>query len=423
MYPDFFCIFRFQLSAFHPHPPIFAPNLDTGMTFRRVKLLLVVVCSLFSVMSSNRVSAQETAANSSEKTQEPAKAKKEGAIDPAKIILEHVGDSHEFHFFAFRGHQVAIPLPVLLYTASKGISFFMYSKFDDGNEVFDGYRVIGERFLKESHLEDAKDAKGQQVYTKGKIYAVDAQGMPDISVKVYDFSFTRNVVQLFLALILLVWLMTGVARQYARGKGVKTAPTGFQNAVEPIITFVRDEVGKPNLGHNYEKYMPYLLTIFFLILINNLIGLIPGTANVTGNIAFTAMLGLISLVVILYNTNKHFWLHIFWPPVPGFVKPIMAPVELLGIFTKPFALIIRLFANMLSGHIIILSFICLIFIFGAMNTALGWGTSPFFVLLTVFIYMIDILVAFIQAFIFANLTAVFIGQAFEGEHQEEEANH
>jgi F-type H+-transporting ATPase subunit a len=165
--------------------------------------------------------------------------------------------------------------------------------------------------------------------------------------------------------------------------------------------------------------MPFLLTVFFFILINNLIGLIPGTANVTGNIAFTAVLGLISFAVILFSSNKHYWGHIAWPPVPLGVKPIMIPVEIMGIFTKPFALIIRLFANMISGHIIILSFICLIFIFGAMNTALGWGTSPFFVLLAVFIYLLEILVAFIQAFIFANLTAVFIGQAFEGGHHDE----
>jgi F-type H+-transporting ATPase subunit a len=164
--------------------------------------------------------------------------------------------------------------------------------------------------------------------------------------------------------------------------------------------------------------MPFLLTVFFFILINNLIGLVPGTANVTGNIAFTAMLGIISFIVIMFSTGKHYWAHIINPPVPFGVKPIMIPVELLGIFTKPFALIVRLFANMISGHIIILSFIILIFIFGAMNTALGWGTSPFFVLLAVFIYLIEILVAFIQAYIFANLTAVFIGQAFEGGHEE-----
>jgi F-type H+-transporting ATPase subunit a len=169
--------------------------------------------------------------------------------------------------------------------------------------------------------------------------------------------------------------------------------------------------------------MPYLLSLFFFILINNLIGLVPGTANVTGNIAFTGILGILSFIILLGKSTKHYWGHIFNPPVPGGIKPIMVPVEILSLFTKPFALIIRLFANMVSGHIIILSFICLIFIFGAMNKALGWGTSPFFVLLSVFIYLIEILVAFIQAFIFTNLTAVFVGEAMVSGHGKEEEHH
>jgi len=166
--------------------------------------------------------------------------------------------------------------------------------------------------------------------------------------------------------------------------------------------------------------LPFLLTVFFFILINNLFGLIPGSANVTGNLALTAVLALISFIVILFSTNKHFWGHVFWfPGVPVPVKLIMLPVELMGIFTKPFALMIRLFANMVAGHVIILSFIILIFIFGAMSKSLGYGTSPIFVGLAVFIYAIEVLVAFIQAFIFTNLTAVFIGQAFEhGDHHE-----
>jgi F-type H+-transporting ATPase subunit a len=190
--------------------------------------------------------------------------------------------------------------------------------------------------------------------------------------------------------------------------------------LEPVITFVRDDVAKPNLGHKWQKYLPYLLTVFFFILINNLFGLIPGSANVTGNTAFTLVLGVISLVVILFSTNRHFWGHIFWPPgVPIGVKIILIPVEVAGVLIiKPAALIIRLFANMVAGHIIILSFISLIFIFGAMNTAAGWGFSPISILFTVFIYFIELLVAFIQAFIFTNLTAVFIGQSFEGGHDD-----
>lgn len=170
--------------------------------------------------------------------------------------------------------------------------------------------------------------------------------------------------------------------------------------------------------------MPYLLTLFFFILINNLFGLIPGAANTTGNTAFTIILGLITLVVILFSSNSHFWGHIFWPPgVPFFVKIILIPIELMSnLLIKPAALMIRLFANMVAGHIIILSFVSLIFIFGAMNTVAGAGFSPISVAFTVFIYFIEILVSFIQAFIFTNLTAVFVGQAFEGGHDDHHAH-
>ena len=376
-----------------------------------LKSLRVAVFSLFLVFFFIRVHAQNAPENNNHNVRHDDK------INPAKIILEHVSDAHEFHFFTFNEMECTIPLPVLLYSPEKGFSSFMSSKFHHGEDAYNGYRLLEDKFMEEHKLDEVKDVKGQPLYDAGTIYAVDAQGMPDLRIKVYDFSLTKNVIQLFIALIVLVWIMIRIAKLYQKGQGSKTAPSGFQNAVEPVITFVRDEVGKPNLGKKYEKYMPYLLTIFFFILINNLMGLIPGTANVSGNIAFTAMLGIISFLVILFNSNRHFWKHIFNPPVPGFAKPILTPVELLGIFTKPFALIIRLFANMLSGHIIILSFICLIFIFGSMNTALGWGTSPVFVLLAVFIYLIEILVAFIQAFIFTNLTAVFIGQAFETGHE------
>ncbi len=372
------------------------------MVSKCLKSLLVAVFSLGMVFFCNALFAQED-------------GKK---LDPAKIIMEHVSDGHEFHFFTLNDKRVSIPLPVILYSPGKGFSVFMSSAFEEGTEVHDGYRLLEEKYMSDNKLEEIKTPKGQPVYQTGKIYVADASGMPDASVKVYDFSLTRNVVQLIISLILLVWLMTNVAKKYSKGHGVKTAPSGFQNAVEPVITFVRDEVGKPNLGHKYEKYMPYLLTVFFFILINNLVGLIPGTANVTGNIAFTACLGIISFVIILFSSNKHYWGHIINPPVPFAIKFIMVPIEILGIFTKPFALIIRLFANMISGHIIVLSFIILIFIFGAMNAGLGWGTSPLFVFFSVFIYLLEILVAFIQAFIFANLTAVFIGQAFEGSHDD-----
>jgi F-type H+-transporting ATPase subunit a len=348
------------------------------MVVKSIKSLLVAVFSLFSI----------TVLASGEPGGEPKKG-----FDAKEVIFGHILDGHEFHFFDITHddgsvHPVSIPLPVILYSPQKGLSVFMSSKFEHGHAKVDGYKLVG----------------GKVVHT-------------DPAVTVYDFSLTRNVVQMILALAILVWVMLSVAKKYKNGQGVTTAPKGMQGLLEPVITFVRDEVAKPNLAHKYQKYLPYLLTVFFFILINNIFGLIPGTANVTGNIAFTVVLGLISFIVILFSSNGHFWGHIFNPPgVPGFVKPILVLVEFLSVFIKPFALIIRLFANMVAGHIIIICLISLIFIFGGISKGAGWGSSIISIAFTVFIYMIEVLVAFLQAFIFTNLTAVFIGQAFEGEH-------
>jgi F-type H+-transporting ATPase subunit a len=282
--------------------------------------------------------------------------------------------------------------------------------------VYDGYLLVTPEY-KESLIKRGYSEEEIKKFRNESIIAVDENSVPLENAKVYDLSLTRNVVQMIIALALLVWLMLSVAKKY-REHGSAKAPSGMQNLMEVLITFIRDEVGKPNLGVRYNKYMPYLLTVFFFILINNLVALVPGTANVTGNIAFTLVLGVISFIVIMLSTNKHYWGHIFNPPVPGGVKPIMIPVEVLGIFTKPFALIIRLFANMIAGHIIIICLISLIFIFGNLSAGVGWGFSPVSIAFTIFIYFIEILVAFIQAYIFANLTAVFVGQAFEGSHHD-----
>ncbi|MEO6489317.1 MAG: F0F1 ATP synthase subunit A [Ferruginibacter sp.] len=357
------------------------------MAAKCIKSLLVAVFSLglalFSPVSFGQQPSQEKGALQQEG--------KEPKLDPAHIIMDHIKDAHEFHFFTAGEFHATVPLPVILYSPTKGLSVFSSGRFGhEGTEEYNGYKIHD-----------------------GEITATDGS-------KVYDFSLTKNVVQMMIALTILVLLMTGIANKYNKGLGVTTAPKGWQNALEPVITFVRDDVAKPNLGKKWQKYLPYLLTVFFFILINNIFGLIPGSANVTGNTAFTAVLGIISLVVILFSTNSHFWGHIFWPPgVPFLVKVILIPVEVAGVLIiKPAALIIRLFANMVAGHIIILSFISLIFIFGAMNKGAGWGFSPVSILFTVFIYFIEILVAFIQAFIFTNLTAVFIGQAFEGGHDD-----
>lgn len=322
-------------------------------------------------------------------------------LEPGDLIMEHISDAHEFHFGEVGHTHLTIPLPVLLYSPQRGWDFFSYSKFEHGHATHSGYKS-----------------------EEGKIVPIKADGSVDESVKVYDFSLTRNVVQMLIALTLLTIILLSVAKRYQR-KGANVAPTGLQNAVEPIVVFIRDEVGKANLGHKYKKYMPYLLTVFFFILINNLIGLIPGSANVTGNIAFTLVLAVISLIVILFSSNRHYWLHMVWPPgVPVFVKIILIPIELASnLLIKPASLMIRLFANMVAGHIVITCFILLIFIFGAMSKAAGAGFTVVSVAFTVFIYFIEILVALIQAFIFTNLTAVFLGQAIEDGHHGDDHHH
>lgn len=388
------------------------------MIGKGVKCLLVAAFSLFSafVFAQGPDFHNKHIADQSNQEEKKEETKK---FDANEVIFGHVLDAHQFHFFSYTGsdkqlHHVGVNLPVILYSPQKGFSVFGSGKFHHGEDVHDGYLLVTPEY-KESLIKRGVSEEEVKKLTNESIIAVDAQSLPLKDVKVYDFSLTRNVVQMLIALALLVWVLLSVAKRYKeRGEG--KAPKGLQNLMEVLIIFIRDEIGKPNLGSKYKKYMPYLLTVFFFILINSLVGLIPGTANVTGNIAFTATLGVVSFIVILFSSNKHYWSHIFWPPVPLGVKIIMIPVEILSVFTKPFALIIRLFANMIAGHIIIICLISLIFIFGNLSNGVGWGFSPVSIAFTVFIYFIELLVAFIQAYIFANLTAVFIGQAFETHH-------
>jgi len=385
------------------------------MMFGGFKRILVAVFSVFLTLFFQAVSAQEDKhepASGRAGQEEGHGVEKKKGFNASEVIFGHVLNAHEFHFLDIGDHPVTIPLPVILYSPQRGLTSFSSSRFEHGHKTYGGYAILTEHRIKEWKLDPAKNYIGD-------IVAVNEQGEYDPSVKIFDISLTRNVVQMLLALTLFTWVMIRIAKRYKSGVGVTSAPRGSQSLLEPVITFVRDEVAIPNLGHKSDKYLPYLLTVFFFILINNLFGLIPGTANVTGNIAFTAMLGLISFVVIMFSTNKHYWGHIFNPPgVPLGVKFILVPVEFLSVFIKPFALIIRLFANMVAGHIIIICLISLIFIFGQLSPIAGWGASPLAIGFTVFIYLIEVLVAFLQAFIFTMLTAVFIGQAFEGEHHD-----
>ena len=397
------------------HPLIFAANFRMGMISGRLKSLLVAAFSVFFVMSSLPVLAQGEHENPGHGEEHHADSAKPKLFDANEVIFGHIMDAHEFHFLSYESggtkKHVTIPLPVILYSPQRGFTSFMSSKFHHGHEEHNGYMLLT------AHNRAELGLAGSKTHFDGDIVPVK-DGKFDATVKVYDVSLTRNVVQMLIALTLLVWIMIAVARRYRTGQGVTSAPKGMQNTVETVVNFVKDEVAKPALGHKYMKYLPLLLTIFFFILINNIFGLVPGTANVTGNIAFTLVLSVISFVVILFSSNKHYWGHIFWPPVPHGIKPILIPVEILGVFTKPFALMIRLFANMLAGHILIICLISLIFILAGLNKYAGIGFAPFSIAFTVFIYFIEIMVAFLQAFIFTMLTAVFIGQAFEGGHDD-----
>lgn len=237
-----------------------------------------------------------------------------------------------------------------------------------------------------------------------------------------DFSISRHLVFAILGALIVILIFTRLAGKYKRGVGRETAPRGtFQNMMETLIVFIRDEVAKPNLGSHYNKYLPYLLTVFFFIFVCNLLGLVPFGATATSNITITAVLATFTFIITQVNASKDHWRHVFWPPgVPWPIKLILIPVEILGLFTKPFALAVRLFANLTAGHLIILSLIGLIFtlanLFGA---AAGYGVSVVSVAFSLFIYMLELLVSFIQAYIFTMLSALFIGMAVE-EHEHHE---
>ncbi|SKB49103.1 F-type H+-transporting ATPase subunit a [Parapedobacter luteus] len=347
-------------------------------------IAIFAVLTTFSVAKATTYAAPDTAAA----TGYEAHADEE--FEPTKVIMEHISDAHDWHLW---GHT-SIPLPVILYT-DKGFEFFLSSAFHHGEHDHPGkhytYRLVD----------------------KKKIKVVNAAGAVDeeASKNVWDFSITKNVASMFLSVIVLLLIFTSVARAYKRREG--KAPKGLQSFLEPIILFVRDDIARPNIGHGYARFMPLLLTIFFFIWVNNLLGLIPifpGAANVTGNIAVTFVLALIVLIVVNVNGNKYYWKHILMPDVPWWLYPIMIPVELVGVISKPFALMIRLFANITAGHIIILSLISLIFVFKSLAIA------PVSLAFVLFMNVLELLVAALQAFIFTLLTALFIGMAVEEHH-------
>jgi len=327
-------------------------------------------------------------------------------FNPGKMIMDHIGDEHGWHLW---GHT-SIPLPVILFDTERGLQLFSSSRFDHGHASYNGYALV------EHTVVAVVDAKANMHAP----FTVDETATANI----WDISITKNVVSLFVSLGILLIIFISVAKAYTRRAG--QAPTGLQNLVEPIILFVRDDIAKSAIGeHKYMKFMPYLLTAFFFIFLNNLMGLVPffpGGANLTGNIAITLVLALITFVVVTINGNKNYWGHILaMPGVPKWVLIILTPVEILGMFLKPFVLMIRLFANITAGHIIALSFFSLIFVFGETNAGAGYGVSIMSLAFTVFMAMLELLVAFIQAYVFTFLSAMYIGAAMEEHHEHKES--
>ncbi len=315
-------------------------------------------------------------------------------FDASSYILDHVADSHEWHILTKKnGSAVAVYLPVIIYDKASGLHIFSSRKIAEGH-TWEGFTIAHEGA------------------NAGKIVHTDAEGHPDEAKPPLDFSITKAIFGMIVAAVILLWLMLSLARSYKK-TGI-SAPRGIQGLLEPVILFVRDDIALPNIGEKkYARYMPYLLTVFFFILINNLLGLIPifpFGANVTGNVNVTFVLALCTFLITQLTANKSHWKHVFNAPgVPFWLLPIMIPVEIIGLFSKPFALMIRLFANMVAGHIIILSLIALIFIF---QTILVAPVSIFFVL---FMDCIELLVAFLQAYVFTLLSSLFIGMATADE--------
>jgi F-type H+-transporting ATPase subunit a len=301
-------------------------------------------------------------------------------FNPGEMITHHIADSHEWHFAAIGHKHITIPLPVILYSADRGLEVFSSSNLSHGAE-YNGYKLDGHNHI--------------QTLTAGR--------------HVYDLSITKNVASLFLSAILLLGIFLTVASSYKNNKG--KAPKGLQSFFEPIIVFVRDDIAKGIIGPKYERYLPYLLTIFFFIWFNNLLGLMPGGANLTGNIAVTLFLATFTFLITIFSANKYYWGHIFnTPGVPHLLKPIIVPIEIIGMFTKPFSLTVRLFANITAGHIIILSLLGLIFIFKSVAASLI--SLPF----AIFMTFLELFVAILQAYIFTLLSAMYIGSAVEEHH-------
>ncbi|MEZ4792922.1 MAG: F0F1 ATP synthase subunit A [Gelidibacter sp.] len=327
-------------------------------------------------------------------------------FNATEMIMHHVKDAHEFHIIDWNDKPISIALPVILYT-DNGLVTFMSSEFHHDDS---GHHVVEKNGMKFVKLHE----KIYQLNGDDHEIAFNEEHHPTNAELPYDFSITRNVFMMWVSVALLLLIFVSTARVYKKSNNEGNVPKGIAGFIEPLVIFVRDEIARPMIGeHKYKRYMPFLLTVFFFIWINNIFGLIPifNGANVSGNIAFTFTLAVFTFIITTFSGNKNYWKHVFWMPgVPVPMKIFLMPIEIIGLFTKPISLMIRLFANITAGHIIILALMSLIFIF---ETA--W-VSPVSVAFSLFIGIIEIVVTAIQAYIFTVLSALYFGMATEEAH-------
>lgn len=314
-----------------------------------------------------------------------------GKVDVKEIIFSHLQDSYEWHVTMIGGRHISIPLPVILY--SKGTGWHVFSSAHLRHGEYEGFRIAsGGRY-------------------EGKIVELDAAGE---YVRPLDISITKNALALMINGLILVAVVLGVARWYSR-RPARSVPKGFAGAFEMFVMNIHDDVIKPCIGPDYKRYAPYLLTAFFFIFINNVMGLIPffpGGASTTGNIAVTLVLAVCTFIAINFWGDREYWKEVFWPDVPLWMKvpvPLMPAIELFGVFTKPFALMIRLFANIFAGHAVILGLACIIFVTASIDPAINAGMSVISVIMAILMNCLELLIAYIQAYVFTMLSAVFIG--------------
>ena len=362
--------------------------------------LLIACLPVFGFSNTPSESTQvqtETTAVTKETEAKPADEKSEVKAKILEVIGHHVLDGHDFSLFEYEGKHIGFSLPIILW--DNGVHFFSSSKFNHGEEV-------------------AESNGNFYILHHEKIYKTNASGTltgdehHPTNLQPIDLSITKGVLTIMIVALLMFLLFTSLAKSYAKNGGISS---GFGRLFEPIVIYIRDEIAIPNIGEkHYKKYMSYLLTIFFFVWFLNIFGLTPLGINVTGNIAITFGLAVITFVITNLTANKNYWGHIFWMPgVPLPMKIILAPIELLGVFIKPFSLMIRLYANIFAGHIVLMSLIGLMFIFK------NWLGSSLSFMLSFAISTIEILVALLQAYIFTMLSALYFGSAVEEHHHEE----